>query len=99
MQRFVSDTLYHLVGSSRPDDDQSNLDTLCAVLRSMELRTCEVAGERGGIRMRIDPNRPLINGEPIEQAVVCLCDIPRSELPFHARRYGRFGVGVSRSVV
>ncbi|WP_448483086.1 abortive infection system antitoxin AbiGi family protein [Pseudoxanthomonas mexicana] len=41
----------------------------------------------------------MADGEPAEQSVVCMCDIPRSSLSFHARRYGRFGVGVSRSVV
>lgn len=99
MQRFVGQRLYHLVGGRRPDEDQVNFETLCAVLRSMELRTCEVAGERGGMRTLSDPNRSLTNGEPIEQSVVCLCDIPWGDLPFHARRYGRFGIGVSRSVV
>lgn len=99
MQRYVGQRLYHLVGSRQPDADEANFETLCAILRSMELRTCEVAGQRGGIRTVRDPSRPLTNGEPIQQTVVCLCDIPRDDLPFHARRYGRFGLGVCRSVV
>lgn len=99
MQRYVGQRLYHLVGSRHPDSDEANLQTLCAILRSMELRTCEVAGQRGGMRTVRDLDRPLVNGEPIQQSVVCLCDIPRDDLPFHARRYGRFGIGVCRSVV
>lgn len=99
MQSFVSDTLYHFVGRRRPDADQENFEILSDILRSMELRTCEVDGARGGTRMLHDPNRTLINGEPAEQSVVCLCDIPRDDLAFHAMRYGRFGVGVSRSLV
>ena len=99
MQRFVSHTLYHLVGGGRPEADQANFETLSSILRSMELRTSEVAGTRGGMRMVRDSNRPVINGEPAEQSVVCLCDIPRDDLPFHAKRYGKFGLGVSRSVV
>jgi hypothetical protein len=99
MQQFVGQRLYHLVGAGRPDADPENFETLCAILRSMELRTCEVAGERGGIRTLRDPSRPVTNGEPIQQSVVCLCDIPRRDLPFHARRYGQFGIGVNRSVV
>lgn len=99
MQRFVGQRLYHLVGARRPGADQENFETLCAILRSMELRTCEVAGERGGMRTVRDPGRPVTNGEPIQQSVVCLCDIPREDLPFHARRYGRFGMGICRSVV
>lgn len=99
MQRYVGQRLYHLVGSQQPDAEEANFETLSAILRSMELRTCEVAGERGGVRTVRDPSRPITNGEPIQQSVVCLCDIPREDLPFHARRYGRFGLGVSRSVV
>src|SRR5690606_25374472 len=99
MQRYVGQRLYHLVGGRQPDADEANFETLSAILRSMELRTCEVAGERGGIRTVRDPSRPVTNGEPIQQSVVCLCDIPWEDLAFHARRYGRFGLGVCRSVV
>lgn len=99
MHNFVSDTLYHLVGRSRPQADQANFETLSAILKAMELRTCEVAGASGGMRIVRDSNRPMINGEPAEQSVVCLCDIPRDALSFHAKRYGKFGLGVSRSVV
>lgn len=99
MQRFVGQRLYHLVGLNQPGADQANFETLCAILRSMELRTCEVAGERGGMRTVHDPGRPVTNGEPIQQSVVCLCDIPRDGLFFHARRYGRVGLGICKSVV
>ncbi|MGQ4582482.1 abortive infection system antitoxin AbiGi family protein [Lysobacter sp. F60174L2] len=99
MQNFVSNTLYHLVGRGRPEADHDNFETLCAILRSMELRTCEVAGARGGARISRDPDRPIIDGEPAEQSVVCFCDIPRDQLWFHARRYGKFGLGLRRSVV
>lgn len=99
MQKFASEILYHFVGRGRPENDKENFATLAAILGSMEVLSCKVGGERGGIRLRMDPNRPLTDGEPAEQSVVCMCDIPRSSLPFHARRYGRFGVGLSRSVV
>lgn len=99
MQRYVGQRLYHLVGSRNPEADEANFQTLCAILRSMELRTCEVAGQHGGMRTIRDQTRPLVNGEPIQQSVVCFCDIPRDDLPFHARRYGRFGLGVCRSIV
>jgi hypothetical protein len=99
MQNFVSNTLYHFVGRGRPEADEENLRTLIAILRSMELRTCEVAGSKGGIRIVRDPAHLSLNGEPAEQSVVCMCDIPRDALPFHAERYGKFGIGLSRSVV
>lgn len=99
MQSFVSDTLYHFVGRRRPGADQENFEILSEILRSMEVRTCEVDGARGGMRMLHDPNRTLINGEPAEQSVVCFGEFHRADLPFHSKRYGRFGVGVSKSVV
>lgn len=99
MQSFASEVLYHFVGRGHPENDDENFAVLCAVLRSMEILSCKVGGKRGGIRLRRDPTRPMTDGEPAEQSVVCLCDIPRDSLAFHARRYGRFGVGVSRSVV
>ena len=98
-QRFVGKKLYHLTGHGQPYDHQANFERLCSILRCMELQTCEVAGARGGVRTVRDPSRPMIDGEPIQQTVVCLCDIPRDDLRFHARRYGEFGVGVDRSVV
>lgn len=98
MQNLASDTLFHFVGRSHPTDDAANFEILAAILKSMELRTNEVAGRRGVMLMRRDPARPVTNGEPIEQTVVCLCDIPIRELRFHSNRYGRFGVGISRSV-
>lgn len=99
MQNFASNTLYHLVGRGRPEADHENFETLCAILGSMELRTCEVAGTRGGARIIRDLDRPIIDGEPAEQSVVCFCDIPSNQLRFHARRYGKFGLGLSRSMV
>lgn len=96
---YTSHVLYHLVGSSAPDDDEANYRTLCAVLSSMELRTNEVAGQRNRILLEIDPERGDVDGEPIAQSKVCLCDIPFQALGLHTKRYGRFGVGVDRATV
>ena len=35
---YTSRVLYHLVGSKNPDNDSQNLETLRAILKSMELR-------------------------------------------------------------
>ncbi|MCZ8164979.1 abortive infection system antitoxin AbiGi family protein [Silanimonas sp.] len=99
MQELASRTLYHFTGRPHPKEDSANFDTLCKILRSMTVRACDVGGSHNGIRIRRDPSRGLLNGEPIEQSVTCLCDIPRSLLGVHARRYGQFGVGVCRAAV
>lgn len=98
MQRVASRTLYHFTGGPSPKDDRANFDRLCAILRSMTVRACKVGDSHSGIRTRWDPGRSLLNGEPIEQNVACLCDLLPDHWPFHARRYGKFGVGVCRSV-
>lgn len=99
MQTLASRTLYHFTGRSHPENDKENLRALIAILRSMTVQACKVEGSRDGIRIRRDSSRGLLNGEPIEQNVTCLCDIPRNLLGVHARRYGQFGVGVCRSKV
>ena len=63
----------------------------------MTLRASSVDGKRG-TRVKIDPIRAPVKGEPAEQSVVCLCDIPIEFLGPHASKYGRFGIGVCRSV-
>jgi hypothetical protein len=99
VQELASRTLYHFTGRQHPWDDQANFETLRKILRSMTVRACEVDGSRSGIRIRWDASRGLLNGEPIEQNVACLCDIPRRLLKDHVPRYGRFGVGVCRTEV
>jgi hypothetical protein len=97
LSAILSDTLYHLVGFGRPNDDDKNAEILSLILTSMTLLASEVDGKRGMITM-IDPKRAPVKGEPIEQSVVCLCDIPFENLAPHAAKYGRFGIGVCRSV-
>lgn len=96
MQTYTSDVLYHLVGRNCPEDDEANFNTLCLILKSMEVRPSRVEGQEG-IVYRIDPSRGLKHGELIEQSVTCFCDIHLSQLsPIHTGKYGRFGVGVDR---
>lgn len=95
---YVSEVLYHLVGSSHPTDDAANFGVLLKVLRSGEVLTNSVAGKRGLVMTRTDPERPRTNGEFIEATVTCFCDIPRGLLGRHTSRYGRFGIGVDRTL-
>lgn len=96
---YTSRILYHLVGNRNPDDDDRNFETLRAILQSMEIRTNSVAGHSGGATLSVDPSRGCVDGEPIAQTVVCLCDIPFSSLNLHSAKYGQFGVGVDREMV
>jgi hypothetical protein len=97
MAPIISDVLYHLVGFGSPQDDKQNAETLTQILLTVNLRASSVDGKRGTIT-KIDPNRAPVKGEPSEQSVVCLCDIPFESLGPHAAKYGRFGIGVCRSV-
>jgi hypothetical protein len=96
---YTSHVLYHLVGRQCPTDDERNFGTLRAILSSMEVRTNRVGHHVGGATISIDPDRGLVDGEPIAQTVVCFCDIPFSALGLHTSKYGRFGVGVDRLAV
>ena len=96
---YTSEILYHLVGHGRPEDDHTNLATLRDILTSMEIRTNKVSGYSGGKTLSIDPKRGCVDGEPIAQTVACFCDIPFELLALHASKYGRFGVGLDRSIV
>lgn len=99
MQTYASSVLYHFVGRGHAADDDRNFEVLCQVLLSMEIRPNAVQGQRG-IVTRIDPNRPLQNGELIEQSVCCFCDIHLSQLQaVHLAKYGRFGIGVDRRLL
>lgn len=96
---YTSRVLYHLVGRRAPNDHERNFETLCAILKSMEIRTNTVAGHAGGATYSIDPNQGCVDGEPIAQTVTCFCDIPFASLGLHTTKYGRFGVGVDRELV
>lgn len=96
---YTSEVLYHLVGHGRPLEDRTNLATLRAILASMEIRTNRVGEYRGGKTLSIDPKRGCVDGEPIAQTVSCFCDIPFDSLALHRSKYGRFGVGLTRSIV
>ena len=96
---YTSEVLYHLVGHRRPGDDASNLATLRAILTSMEIRTNRVGNCSGGKTLSIDPKGGCVDGEPISQTVACFCDIPFESLSLHTSKYGRFGVGVARTIV
>jgi hypothetical protein len=96
---YTSEILYHLVGRRDPLDDDTNLATLRAILTSMEIRTNQVGEHSGGKTLCIDPERGCVDGEPIAQTVTCFCDIPFESLALHTSKYGRFGVGLDRSIV
>lgn len=96
---YTSEILYHMVGHRDPLDDDTNFATLRAILISMEIRTNQVGDHRGGMTLCVDPYRGCIDGEPIAQTVTCYCDIPFESLALHTSKYGRFGLGLARSVV
>lgn len=100
VKSYVSQILYHLVGSRHPLNDEQNFEILCKVLKSMEIRPCAVGEHHGPMTIRIDYDAALRAGEPIQQTVSCFCDIPRDHLqPVHSQKYGLFGVGVDRHIV
>lgn len=100
MQTYTSEILYHMVGSSAPQDHDRNFKTLCRVLESMKLRHRKVDGLSDPIAIRIGSGASSANGEPIIQTVICFCDIHFCQLrPIHTGKYGCFGIGVDKEIV
>lgn len=92
-QQYTSNILYHFVGSRDPNDHEANFEVLCKVLQSMRIGNHQVP-----CQIVIDYERRMEKGELLVQSVVCFCDIPLTQLPhIHAKKYGRFGVGVDKA--
>jgi len=92
-QQYASNILYHFVGSKDPNDHEANFEVLCKVLQSMRVGNHDVS-----CRIVIDYNRRMDKGELLVQSVVCFCDIPLTQIAhIHAKKYGRFGIGVDKT--
>lgn len=95
MSFLRNEILYHFVGFGSSDNDEENFKILCAVLESAQV------GKPGmqQIQIVIDPSREPYKGELLQQSITCYCDIPFVDLSFHAKKYGRFGVGLDRKAL
>jgi hypothetical protein len=95
MSDFLSDDLFHLVGRTSPNDDEANFRTLRAIVESESVMHSD-SRRLPPTTITVDLAKSLAAGELVVPTLACFCDIPIASLPFHARKYGRFGLGFDR---
>ena len=95
--RYTSDELFHFVGRGDPEDHDKNFSVLKAILDSGWV--LHRGGEPGwGVeRISINPTESLLDEGMIVPEVVCFADIPFEALSIHVRKYGQFGLSLSRA--
>jgi hypothetical protein len=97
--RFLSDELFHLVGRKHPEDDKANFQILQSILREERIRCSGYVEGTSGTSLTVFPNRQLASGEMFVATCTCYADIPLLSIPFHAAKYGRFGLSFHRDLL
>ena len=96
LTHFLSDEFTHLVGRSAPEDDEQNYGILKKILASgYVLYRGAIPGE-SRTSVALDLDKSLASNALIVPTATCYCDIPLSNINFHARKYGRFGLSFHR---
>lgn len=96
MTAFISDELFHFVGRKTPNDHELNFATLCSVLEGRTISHAPHDGSNGKTSYVVDLAGSLDSETLILPTVTYYCDIPRAALPIHTRKYGEFGLSLSR---
>lgn len=96
---YTSDELFHFVGHSSPLDDDSNYQTLSNVLR--ERCISHPPHDLSGIEIKytVDWRQRLETETLIIPDVTCFADIPIDALSIHTSKYGKFGLGLTKSLL
>jgi hypothetical protein len=96
MTACISDELFHFVGRANPDDQEANFKMLCRVLEGGTISHPPHDGTWGQTSYKVDLSGLIHFEKLIVPTVTCYCDIPREALPIHTRKYGEFGLSLSR---
>lgn len=99
MGRFISDTLFHFAGRGRPSDHESNYEVLKKILYRGCVSHPPHTDDWGATSYKVDLARPLVSESMIVPTVTCYCDIPFEHLPLHLRKYGPFGLSLSKHIL
>lgn len=94
--RYTSDELFHFVGYNHPDDHDVNYDILRSVLADRCISHPPHERSWGVERLTLNPTKSLVNGGLLVPDVVCFADIPREALGIHVKKYGMFGLSLTR---
>jgi hypothetical protein len=98
LQRYVSPDLTHFVGAALPNQTRQ-----FALLKKI-IHTGVLQAMPRFRRLPMDVfqhakyvERRLSSNEAYRGAVVCFCDIPVADLPFHMQKYSRFGIAFRKA--
>jgi len=91
MVQYVSDELFHFVGrhESKPE---KQFELLTKILSNGALLSSRQSKTSGGIASQ----EKIISGELTKIAAICFCDIPRSLLDIHTKKYSKFGLSFTK---
>src|SRR5579871_1970869 len=90
-QTYVSPELHHFVGRSHLNDPEGAYTVLKAVLKEQHIRMPSAVQPRA-MSFNTDLTGSLLDGKLVQPNLVCFCDIPKSQLQIHVRKYGPFGL-------
>lgn len=96
MTACISDELFHFVGRANPNDHDANFELLCHVLDGGTISHSPHDGSWGSTSCDVDPSGFIHAETLIVPTVTCYCDIPSTALSVHTRKYGKFGLSLSR---
>ena len=94
--RYTSDELFHFVGWSHPADHATNYKILKSILIDRCISHPPHKRGWGDEQYTLNPTETLLSGELLVPNVVCFADIPVEALAIHIKKYGAFGLSLSR---
>lgn len=94
---YTSDYFYHFVGRSDPSAHEINFSRLLKILSDKEVRHKPFAPGGSTASLTIPQQVNIYSEELLLPTVTCFSDIPSASLRIHTRKYGLFGLSISRS--
>ena len=94
---YTSDYFYHFVGRSDPSAHEENFSRLCKILSDNEVRHPPFTPGGSTASLTIPKQVKIFSEELLFPTVTCFSDIPSTSLRIHTKKYGLFGLSISRA--
>lgn len=94
---YTSNYFYHFVGRSEPGAHEENFSRLCKILSEKEVRHRPFTPGGSTASLTVPKQVDIFSEELLLPTVTCFSDIPSSSLQIHVRKYGLFGLSISRA--
>lgn len=93
---YTANHFYHFVGRSDPSAHEENYLRLCKILSDKEIRHKPFTPNGSTASISIPKQVNVFSEELIFPTVTCFSDIPTNCLQIHMKKYGVFGLSISR---